>query len=540
MEELFGGLFGAGVGLVVIVIAGAWLLPFILSIVICQRKGQLGCLGFALAFFLSWIGVLIALCLTNVKQREEQHREMLVAITSQNRSQPIVINSPQTSQMSSASPSPGVDFRMQAIRNLKAIGKPFDEFDLDLETDTIRKAYEESRSKEIAEQEQKQREEKVRMEEEARNRQEIENKKRNQVLTRVAIVVGAVLLLGALSFTVIYLLKNGRSAQEMALTAGDSSRPEKIEDILSQLIMEWNDAHSLNSTGRLTDLYHSEALFYGQQLKRDKIYSKKLSALQKAKGFEQKIVGDINIKYVNASEYRCDFVKQVTINKKTNNYPSYLIFRKFDNQWKIVVESDETTDKNLAKRTADAAKKVNWRFDYSITGYFNQDSKLDTASLYFQEIENGDEYDGNCAWIVPAGFTNGDFVQVLEECSYCRIHFSDPIIPTINVIGISGELTNLGDLNEDGKDELGFSPQWFQSRFGYYQVWTLSNNLWIAAVEPIYVTEFTTDDEEEMEWPPIKRHPTKKGYVYVYEYTEFEDLEGNWMEEVIQKTVKIS
>jgi hypothetical protein len=353
MEELLGGLLGLfGASVVGCLLAGAllWLLPFIICIIICHNKGQLGCLGFALALFLSWIGVLIALCLTNVKRQEEQHREMLTVIASQNRSQPIVINSPQASPPASVSQSPATDFRMQAIRNLKAIGKPFDDFDLELETEKVKKAYEESKRMEIAEQEQKQREEQVRVEEEARNRQEIENEKRTQLLTKVAIVIGAALLLGALSFTIVHFLKNRESTQEVALTVNESPRPDKIEDILSQLIMEWNDAHSLNSTGRLSDLYHSEALFYGQQLKKDKIYGKKTSALQKANSFEQKIYGTVDIKYINDNEYRCDFVKRVTANQKTNDYPSYLIFGKFNNQWKIIVESDGITDKNLIKR----------------------------------------------------------------------------------------------------------------------------------------------------------------------------------------------
>jgi hypothetical protein len=289
----------------------------------------------------------------NVRRQEERHEETLAALTSQNHSPSVVINSQQTSQTSQTSPpppSPSADYRLQAIRNLKTIGKPFDEFDLELETEKIKKDHEESKRKERAEQEQEELEKRARQEEELRRRQEIENEKRTQLLTKVAIVVGAVLLLAALSFTVVYLLKNGKSAAETSLAVEDPVQVENIEVVLSQLITEWCKAHSLNSTGKLSDLYHSEAFFYGQQLKRDKIYGKKLSALQKVQSYEQKIVGDIDVKYVNTNEYRCDFVKQVTANQKTKDYPSYLIFKRFDGGWKIVVESDGVTDKNLIKR----------------------------------------------------------------------------------------------------------------------------------------------------------------------------------------------
>jgi hypothetical protein len=246
--------------------------------------------------------------------------------------------------------TPVQNYRLKAIRHLKELGQPFDDYDIELETEKIKKACEESEREEIAKQEQKQREERARMEEEARNRQEIQNEKRTQVLTKAAIVIGAVLLLGALSFAVIYFLKNRQLTPDVTRTVDDLPRSDKIDDILSQLVIEWNNAHSLNSIGRLTDLYHSEALFYGQPLKKDKIYDQKLSLLQKANGFEHKIYGTVDINYINDNEYRCDFVKRVTINQKANDYPSYLIFRKFNNQWKIVIEGDEITDKNLIKR----------------------------------------------------------------------------------------------------------------------------------------------------------------------------------------------
>ncbi|MDR1120444.1 MAG: hypothetical protein LBM08_05960 [Dysgonamonadaceae bacterium] len=352
-DAITGGVLG-GTFLTIYLVAG--LLPQLITTLIMSNKGYSGCLWFILSFFLSWIGVIIALCMPNVRRQEQRHYETIAAISSRNQSpQNITINdsrgqSPAPAPAPPPASAPVQNYRLKAIRNLKELGQPFDEYDIELETEKIKKAYEESKREEIAEQEQKQREEQVRMEEEARNRQEIKNKKRTQVLTKVAIVIGAVLLLGALSFTVIYFLKNRQLTQEVTLTVDNLPRSNKIEDILSQLVIEWSNAHSLNSTGRLIDLYHSEALLYGQQLKKDKIYGQKLSLLQKANGFEHKIYGTIDIKYINDNEYRCDFVKRVTINQKTNDYPSYLIFRKFNNQWKIVVEGDEITDKNLIKR----------------------------------------------------------------------------------------------------------------------------------------------------------------------------------------------
>jgi hypothetical protein len=102
------------------------------------------------------------------------------------------------------------------------------------------------------------------------------------------------------------------------------------------------------------DLYESNVLFYGTTLSKDKVYSKKRSSLQKSDGYKQEILdGNIDVKQINDNEYRCDFVKRVIINQEMNDYPSYLVFRKFNNEWKIVIESDEVTDKNLVQRKID-------------------------------------------------------------------------------------------------------------------------------------------------------------------------------------------
>jgi hypothetical protein len=260
----------------------------------------------------------------------------------------VILNSQENEQTQQVQPlpPPTKDFRLQAIRNLKTIGKPFDEYDLELEMEKIKKDHEELRRRELAEQEQERREKQARMKEEARKRQEIENKKRAKIL----------ILLAVFFFAAIYFLNNRESLTELleiyGKTKSGQNNANNIEDILSQLVVEWNNAHSVNRANKFADLYHSEVLFYGQQLKKDKVCDIKLSLLQKindGNDFEHGI-GSIDVEHVRNNEYRCNFVKWSTLNQKTNEYPSYLIFGKFNNQWKIVAESDQITDKNLLKR----------------------------------------------------------------------------------------------------------------------------------------------------------------------------------------------
>jgi hypothetical protein len=141
-----GPLFGTGVFMTIMMIVIFWLAPFIITIYICNSKGQPTCLGFLLAAFLSWIGVIIALCLTDEKKLERQHQETIAAITSPNRaaSQTVIVKGneiAETEPIGEVAPvlhHEPVNYRLMAIKNLKAIGAPFDEYDIEIEADKIK------------------------------------------------------------------------------------------------------------------------------------------------------------------------------------------------------------------------------------------------------------------------------------------------------------------------------------------------------------------------------------------------------------------
>ena len=142
-----------------IIVAGIFL-PQIITTLVMSSKGYSGCLWFLLSFFLSWIGVIIAICMPNKKRQEEQHQEMIAAINSQNHSETIVINKSEKNNM------PENNFRIKAISNLKATGTPFDEYDVELEIEKVKKEHENFLIQEAAEQKRIQQEEKARFEEE--------------------------------------------------------------------------------------------------------------------------------------------------------------------------------------------------------------------------------------------------------------------------------------------------------------------------------------------------------------------------------------
>ena len=129
----------------IVVIIAIIFLPPIITTFVMSSKGYSGCLWFLLSFFLSWIGVIIAICMPDKKKQGELHREMLTAISSRKHSETIIINNSEKNNMSD-----NRNFRIEAISNLKAAGTPFDEYDVELETEKIKKEYEEVIKQKIA------------------------------------------------------------------------------------------------------------------------------------------------------------------------------------------------------------------------------------------------------------------------------------------------------------------------------------------------------------------------------------------------------
>ncbi|MEZ4951929.1 MAG: hypothetical protein R2784_21420, partial [Saprospiraceae bacterium] len=92
------------------------------------------------------------------------------------------------------------------------------------------------------------------------------------------------------------------------------------------------------------------------------------------------------------------------------------------------------------------------------------------------------------------------------------IKFSDSSIPSISIKScIGGQPTNLGDLNNNGSDEIGLLPEWCTSCWRNYYVWTLKNNQWIYAVDP-FSTHCNQWDEGVT---PIEIDYQNEGYVLI-------------------------
>ena len=124
---------------------------------------------------------------------------------------------------------------------------------------------------------------------------------------------------------------------------------EKVDTTdFNVLVQTWNKAHSSKDVGVFSILYDDKVLYYGTSLGKNFCIESKLTLFKKYPDFYQQIYGGIQIDTLSSTEYKISFVKRVTINKISSDYPSYLTFKKIDSNWKIVTEGDLVTDKNLS------------------------------------------------------------------------------------------------------------------------------------------------------------------------------------------------
>ncbi|WP_267405396.1 MULTISPECIES: VCBS repeat-containing protein [unclassified Chryseobacterium] len=124
-----------------------------------------------------------------------------------------------------------------------------------------------------------------------------------------------------------------------------------------------------------------------------------------------------------------------------------------------------------------------------LSGDFNGDGKKEFA--YVKVSDCNDDCDGVCE---------------------TTIYFSDKSIPSFKISPAnSGTLYTVGDLNNDGKDEIAFYPGWCTSCWHPLYVYTYKKNAWEPLVSPIS-THCSQWEEDKF---PIKKDPKKKGYVII-------------------------
>ena len=113
---------------------------------------------------------------------------------------------------------------------------------------------------------------------------------------------------------------------------------------------------------------------------------------------------------------------------------------------------------------------------------------------YIRDYPNSDtiigDFDGDdaeeIATVQNIKYYNAEDSSINWEACQCVIEFSNVSIKTLIVETCTeGVFKNEGDLNDDGRDEIGILPGWISSGCRQYHVYTFRDNEWVQICEPI-------------------------------------------------------
>lgn len=94
------------------------------------------------------------------------------------------------------------------------------------------------------------------------------------------------------------------------------------------------------------------------------------------------IKGDIKIQQISDTQYKTEFVKEVTAKKGTRDYPSYIVFKKIGNEWKLILESNVVNVEYFSSSPSYKLALIERHF--YINGYTNL-YNIEDLNIYRQE-----------------------------------------------------------------------------------------------------------------------------------------------------------
>ncbi len=211
---------------------------------------------------------------------------------------------------------------------------------------------------------------------------------------------------------------------------------ESVE--INNTVKLWTECLNNKNFNALSDIYTDSVIYYGLNKVKKGVIDHKKKALNRHNDFKQTILNNLKITdTINGK--KVSFIKSIFFNSKQKSYPSYLVLNKIDDKWEISTESDSITDKNLKKnKIAESVKG-------KLKGDFNGDKNIEYAWIQNPETLNpgSDEYP----------LTGSELCK--GKCESI-IYFTDKNIPAFKISSFGGWIINVGDIDNDGTDEIGF------------------------------------------------------------------------------------
>jgi hypothetical protein len=222
----------------------------------------------------------------------------------------------------------------------------------------------------------------------------------------------------------------------------------KNSDIVN-FVNSWNDSHNKKDLAAFSNLYADNVLYYGTEKKKSQIVVDKERLLNKYSDFKQVIVNkDLDINDEENGK-NVKFIKTVTFDSKQKDYPSYLFVSNINGEWKITAESDELTDASISQKESKTNKVLEIEEDDKLYGDFNGDGSKEYVWIEGPKLPNPEDYDD---WDKEYDFRSD---YCIGGCNSVVYFSNKQIIPITVFDTYGGMLVNLGDLNNNGTEEIG-------------------------------------------------------------------------------------
>jgi hypothetical protein len=190
---------------------------------------------------------------------------------------------------------------------------------------------------------------------------------------------------------------------------------EKLSKIKA-IVQKWNLAHNEKDYSTFEEIYANNVSFYQSQFSNKEAVDAKRKLFISKPTFFQTVDGNIDVSTLTNGNTKCIFLKKVTLNRKTEDYPSYLIL---DKDHKIIEESDLETDKILKENVQEQVTKQASKVELT-----SKPSEIET-NLGISKSDNSPALQAATLPVVKRAFVNGSNDLMVELQDGEEINFSN-------------------------------------------------------------------------------------------------------------------
>ena len=148
------------------------------------------------------------------------------------------------------------------------------------------------------------------------------------------------------------------------------TKEKSVEEQIKEMVNIWNEASSNADFETLEKILGDKIEYYQSSVTKAYYISDQKKFFEKNPVYGQKIKGDITVTQISNKQAKAEFIKEVTTKKGTKDYPSYLIFANVNGEWKLILESDLISDKNIENKQKQANENPNkskYKYDEPVT-----------------------------------------------------------------------------------------------------------------------------------------------------------------------------